>query len=213
MKKKNSIIILSLSLVTLVLYLLFWEQIPDEMAIHWNIKGEVDGTGSKILYLFLLLLPVLLLFGGEFLAKIDPKKSNYVKHEKTYWLLIDLIAFVFLVMNWLFFAAAMGIAVDISMAIPCLMGILFLCLGNYLPLIKDNYFFGIRTPWTLADSIVWKKTHRIGGVTFVLAGLLMLVGIFLPQELRFILILGSTLACVLFCFIYSYLCFKKVHQD
>ncbi len=212
MKKKSSILILILSVFTFGFYLVFWNKVPNEVAIHWNVQGEVDHYGNKVVYLFLLLIPILIVIGGEFLAKIDPKKENYVKHEKTYWLLMDLMALFLLVINWLSFAYVMGMKIDISSVVPGMIGILFICIGNYLPLIKDNYFFGIRTPWTLADPIVWKKTHRLGGIIFVLTGLLMIIGILLPKELGSMISLVSILGSVLICFIYSYLCFKKMHE-
>ena len=44
-----------------------------------------------------------------------------------------------------------------------LIGLLFTILGNYFKTIKPNYFIGIRTPWTLENEDVWKKTHLLGG--------------------------------------------------
>ncbi|WP_243123893.1 SdpI family protein [Thermaerobacter sp. FW80] len=28
--------------------------------------------------------------------------------------------------------------------------------------VRPNFFFGIRTPWTLSSEAVWRKTHRAG---------------------------------------------------
>jgi len=36
--------------------------------------------------------------------------------------------------------------------------------------IRQNYFFGIKTPWTLANEEVWRKTHRFTGYVWVAAG-------------------------------------------
>ena len=61
---------------------------------------------------------------------------------------------------------------------------LFLVLGNYMASIQPNYFIGIRTPWTLEDPEIWKKTHRIGGRIWVAAsGVLLLVWFFVEQNL------------------------------
>lgn len=212
MKKKSSIIILALSVLSIGAMLIFWKRIPDEVVIHWNALGEADGYGSKWMYLLLNLLPAFILLGGDLFAKIDPKKENYGRHEQTYWFLMNLLAFMFLVMNWIFLATALGTQIDITIVMPLIFGFLFMCIGNYLPRIKDNYFFGIRTPWTLADPIVWKKTHRAAGVAFILIGMFSFVSVFLPKDLRsggfFILII----CVVLFSFVYSYLCFKKIHK-
>jgi uncharacterized membrane protein len=41
---------------------------------------------------------------------------------------------------------------------------------------------GIRTPWTLSSDRVWRETHRLGGRTFVGAGLVsVLAALALPR--------------------------------
>ena len=55
------------------------------------------------------------------------------------------------------------------------LGALFVVLGNYMPKMRRNFFVGIRTPWTLADEDVWFRTHRLGGVLFVIGGVLLMV--------------------------------------
>jgi uncharacterized membrane protein len=42
-------------------------------------------------------------------------------------------------------------------------GLLFIVLGNLMPRFRSNFFFGIRTPWTLSSEQMWMKTHRLGG--------------------------------------------------
>jgi len=51
------------------------------------------------------------------------------------------------------------------------LGLLFILMGNYLPRLPRNFFFGIRTPWTIASERVWKKSHRVGGWLFVIGGI------------------------------------------
>ena len=40
-------------------------------------------------------------------------------------------------------------------------------LGNAMPALRPNWFFGIRTPWTLRDDRVWDRTHRVAGHALV----------------------------------------------
>lgn len=44
-----------------------------------------------------------------------------------------------------------------------------------LPRLKANWWLGIRTPWTLSNEDVWRKTHQLGGQTGVVVGLVMVV--------------------------------------
>lgn len=41
--------------------------------------------------------------------------------------------------------------------------------------IQPNYFIGILLPWTLEDETNWRKTHRLGGYTWVAGGLLLIL--------------------------------------
>lgn len=49
--------------------------------------------------------------------------------------------------------------------------VLMIGLGNVLPRLPRNGLVGIRTPWTLADPMVWERTHRLGGYLLTAAGL------------------------------------------
>lgn len=54
-------------------------------------------------------------------------------------------------------------------------GVLLAAVGNYLGKARRNAAFGIRTPWTMAESAVWDRTHRFTGVLMVLAGGVLIV--------------------------------------
>jgi uncharacterized membrane protein len=55
-------------------------------------------------------------------------------------------------------------------------GVLLMVLGNYMSQLRKSFFIGIRTPWTLLSDAVWKRTHRVGGWLFMLAGMVMVIG-------------------------------------
>ena len=69
----------------------------------------------------------------------------------------------------------MNIESVIGLAVTLHVGVLFILLSILMPLLRtQNKFIGIRTPWTLTSQLSWSKTHRLGGVLFALAGLLIL---------------------------------------
>ena len=37
--------------------------------------------------------------------------------------------------------------------------------------VRPNFFVGIRTPWTLSDDQVWRRTHRVSGRLLFAGGL------------------------------------------
>jgi len=61
--------------------------------------------------------------------------------------------------------------------------------GNLLYNVRPNWYMGIRTPWTLRNEKVWRKTHHVGGVWCFAAGIAgFIVCIFAPEGmLRFVL--------------------------
>ena len=83
------------------------------------------------------------------------------------------------VVSWMTPLTAFGLIPEggslVSTIILFALGALMIALGNYLPRVRPNYTFGIRTPWTLASEDNWRRTHRFAGPVFVAAGVVMLV--------------------------------------
>jgi uncharacterized membrane protein len=88
------------------------------------------------------------------------------------------------------------------------LGFLFMLIGNYLSKIRQNYFIGIKLPWTLANEDNWNKTHRLAAWAFVLAGLVFIleaIVLFYPAW-----VLGSSiLLATVGPMIYSYVLSKQ----
>jgi len=74
----------------------FYFQLPAQVPLHRNINGIPDGRGDKTVAVALLPLIVLVLIGRFPLQKkIDPKKEQYRKFEKTREILqLGIIAFL-----------------------------------------------------------------------------------------------------------------------
>ena len=84
-------------------------------------------------------------------------------------------------------------------------------LGNYFKTIKPNYFIGIRTPWTLENEEVWKKTHLFGGKLWFIGGLLIFIlSLIIPDNYSFYVLITVTVIISILPIIYSYLEFKKL---
>ncbi|MGG1558232.1 SdpI family protein [Geobacillus thermoleovorans] len=162
--------------------------LPDQVAIHWNASGEADGFSNKWLGAFLppLLMTFLIILMGV-LPKLDPKKANYSRFQKSYRIVNAALACFFLLLHIVTLAYNLGVPVDIGRLVPVGVGALLIVLGNYMPKIKHNYFIGIRTPWTLASETVWHKTHRLGGKVFIAMGILSMLTAFWRGEMRAVL--------------------------
>ena len=210
MKKIFSMVLVAIPFILLLIY---WGDLPEQIPMHWNAAGEIDRYSESkngILVLPCVGLGVFLLM--LVLPKIDPK-GNFAQFINTYWTLINILLTFFLVLFVLVLVISLGIEIDQRMILHGSITILFLLLGNYFGKLRANYFVGIRTPWTLESEEVWKKTHRMAGVLWVVLSLAMLpVAVLLP-ELSSQLFLPYVLTLVLVPTGYSFLVHKKLHNE
>ena len=189
-----------------------YNKLPEQIPIHWNIKGEIDNYGGRGFIIFTALLPVIMLIFMKVLPKIDPRRENYKKHEKAYSFIVYSIALLMIAIHWFSITAAMGREVEIARLMPLVMGIVFIVIGNFMTQLRHNYFVGIRTPWTLANETVWKKTHRVGGALFVISGILTIIASFINSSVAFYTLMGTILGSTLAVLVYSYLVFAKIKR-
>jgi uncharacterized membrane protein len=191
---------------------LLYPRLPSRVPTHWNIQGQVDAYGDKfwaVLAMPLLAAAIYLLM--LFLPQIDPKRQNYSRFSRAYRMVRVTISLFLVAVYLLTLLAASGLKVDISLFVPLFLGLMLMVMGNYFGQVKPNYFFGIRTPWTLADERVWRQTHRFSGFVWVAAGLLVVAGVFFSPLWRFVLVMTATLGAALISTLYSYLLFRRLN--
>jgi len=179
------------------------------MPMHWNIYGQVDNYMKKdiaVVLLPLLAAGIFILFKAT--LNLDPKKKNY-KFFKKEWEIIQTAMIAFYAYLH-FMILLVSLRPEISM-VPLIffgMGILFIIIGNSLPKIKQNYFVGIKVPWTLASTDNWDKTHQFGGKCFMISGIIILLESFFFWNAAVITFSVIFLSAVL-PITYSYFIFKK----
>ena len=185
-------------------------RLPERMATHWNLAGQIDGWSSRAFGAFGL--PTVALFSLlllHFLPRIDPKRGNYAKFEGTYDLAVTLIVGFLVLVHVLVLGTALGWPIDITRVVPPAIGALFLMLGNVLPRARQNWWFGVRTPWTLSDERVWMRTHRVSGRLLVIAGVLTVATVALPTSWAMPVLLASITAAALGSVAYSYVAWRQ----
>jgi uncharacterized membrane protein len=212
--KKNKLFYLTLiiTFIPLIVNLIALPHMPNKVPVHWGPSGEPDRYGSKIEQLVMSVLPIVLFLFLNFLPSIDPKKESYKKHSGAFSIINFVIILFLIITNLMGLFSALGYNIPFQKVVPALLGILFIVLGNFMTQIRHNYFFGIRTPWTLASENVWRKTHRFGGYVFVLMGLVPLVSVFIGS-MGMYLFIGAMAIGITLILIYSYLVFKREKFD
>jgi len=213
-RKFNSAWIIPLAIVgMLVVAALLYPSLPDELPIQWGFDGQVNRTAPKAIAVLLLpALATLIWVGMAILPRIDPRREQYKKFSKTYLRLrIAVVVFMFgmqvitltqydkpfVIVKLVLFAASVMLAV----------------LGNEMGRIRQTWFVGIRTPWTLADERVWRRTHRVGARYFFgMAVLNMILVVLLPPQTAGLFFAVSILVVSLGITAYSYVVYKRLND-
>lgn len=210
MKSKTTIIVWSLASIVLVVALWIYPDAPSQIPIHWGIDNEVNGYGPK----FTLLLYPLFIVGFDLAIqltrKIDPKKENIRKFSSSYDTFRLFIAlFIMLVEGVSILEMLRPGSMNIALLVTLLVGWMITLIGNMMPRFRQNYFFGIKTPWTLHDETIWRKTHRLSGRLWFGGGLLICASAFLPGELNFYVMIFITSLLVIIPLVYSYVVYRN----
>lgn len=199
-------ILIAASLIgTLIVY----PKLPDQIPIHWNWQGEIDNYGPRISTFITGLLPLFMAGLLYIMPLIDPRRDSYQKHAKAYSVLLNFMIIFFIGIHWATIAATVGYAINIGLIVKAGIGLLFLVIGNYMGQIRHNYSFGIRTPWTLANEVVWQKTHRLGKWYFIIAGLIFILTAASENLIVNAISMAFVVLGVCYLFVYSYLEFRK----
>ena len=189
-----------------------WGSLPDSIPIHFDIKGEANGWGTKWA---IFILPAI--NAGTYLLllsirKIDPKRMNdELSASIFYKLRVVLSVFMTLLSIATVYATIQGVMTHSLIRLIIMAVFLMLAfIGNLMINIKPNWFIGIRTPWTLSSDTVWRKTHQLMGRLWFSGGIICaLLSLIIPDQWMLSLILTFSLGSTAFAFAYSFWLFKK----
>ncbi|WP_343585163.1 SdpI family protein [Flavobacterium sp.] len=191
-----------------------WNSLPEIVPIHWNSKGEIDGWGNKFTLIgMLFILPVFTYLIMSVISKIDPKKKMSLMGGKLYQLKFVLVLFMSILALFIIYSTKSQ-SISIPSFIFVLVGALFVILGNYFKVIQPNYFIGIKTPWTLENQEVWKKTHLFAGKLWFIAGLIIIVGSLIFESSAFSKVfLTIVFGIAIIPIVYSYLKYRSLKKN
>jgi immunity protein, SdpI family len=188
-----------------------YHRLPDTMAVHWDLDGNPNGwmpraIGAAFGPVMLVLMWLLL----RFVPRIDPRAENYARFREAYEVIVASVLVLLLVVHGIMLAVALGYHVSVARIVPALVGALFVVIGNMMPLVRPNWWFGIRTPWTLSNDRVWTRTHRLAGYTMTAGGVVMIVAaLAVPAQLGVPVLVAVAVASTFGPALYSYLTWKR----
>lgn len=210
MKNQKSMILLTtlVTLLPMAVGLLQWNRLPEQIPIHWNVEGQVDGWSGKAMAVFgMPAFMALMHLICTAVTGMDPK--NKEQGGKTIHLVLWICPVVSVVVMTIVYCWAMGTQVKVELLLPVFMGLMFTMIGNYLPKCRQNYTIGIKVPWALNSEENWNATHRFAGKIMTVGGVLVMLTALTQNVL---LMLGILLVMALVPVVYSY-CYYRRHEQ
>ncbi len=191
--------------ITLLVTWGFFDRLPNPVPTHWNLHGEADGFTA--LPWGAVIFPAIIMVGWvlmKVLPLISPKAFGMRRFQGAFEVVMVAGA-------GLLALTQLSILFDLEHLVPYALGLYVAVLGNYLGKTEPNFFFGIRTPWTLADAQVWRRTHRLGGWVFVLCGLLIIACT--PFGYGFAALAVLLVSAALYLVGYSYVIYVRLNRS
>jgi uncharacterized membrane protein len=186
--------------ILLTLGMIFWtlwrvSSMPDTVPVHWGINGQADRFGSKWESAIIMPIIMITMIGlTVILPAISPKNFEIERFRSTYAYIMLLCNIMMSAMHILILEASAGSKVDIGRLIVAIIFAFFALLGNVMGKVRQNFYIGIRTPWTLSNERVWDESHRRAGRLWFFGGItgaiLALVGLPVPGSIALLIIMS-----------------------
>ncbi|MDR3686892.1 MAG: SdpI family protein [Coriobacteriia bacterium] len=194
---------------------LVYPQLPARIPMHWGPSGQIDRWGTRsFLTVFFAPLTTLAVYVLMWLVPyLDPQRANLLRSKQVYSIALELLAGMMTIVFVGQLYASSNNALPMASIVEVATGVMLVVIGNYMGRVKRNWTMGVRTRWTLSDDTVWAKTNRLGGRMLMVAGLLAIVGAFLPPLVGVALIVLPLLVILPVIYIYSMNLYRQLHPD
>lgn len=191
-----------------------WNKLPEKVAMHFDLKGNVDRFGSKneliIMSSVMILMNAVVYLILTNIYRIDPKRYAAENKGRLYRIAFAVCVFISAVLCLIIYSSTQGNIKFSTRLILSGIGLLFAFIGNYMHNLKPNYFAGFRLPWTLENEDNWRKTHLLGGKVWFVGGLVIaVICLLLPPVASMVAFFAIMLVMVFIPAIYSYRLYKK----
>jgi uncharacterized membrane protein len=191
-----------------------WNNLPETVAMHFDLKGNPDRFGSKneliTMSIILIVMNAIVYLILTNIYRIDPKRYAAENKSRLYRIGFAVSVFMSAVLCLIIYSGTHGNIKFSTRLILAGIGLLFAFIGNYMHNIKPNYFAGFRLPWTLENEDNWRKTHLLGGKLWFVGGLVIaVICLILPPVASMVAFFTIMFVVVIIPAIYSYRLYKK----
>jgi uncharacterized membrane protein len=208
--RRSYVVGIALVALSAVASVLAAPEMPARMATHWNAAGEVDGhmATEYALALFPALSAVLLVAFAA-LPRIDPLGENVAAFRDQYDTFVVLLLAFLTYVHLLVLAVNAGYEFRMIQALAPGVGALLYYVGVLSEHAEQNWFVGVRTPWTLSSEAVWERTHERVAPLFKIAGGIAALAALVPTYAE-LLVAAPVAAVALYATVYSYVEYRRI---
>ena len=202
MKKINFDILLLTSVMCLVPVLFglyFYQDLPDIVAVHFDINNNSNGFMSKDYFVFGT--PVLMMLIQIFVCiAIDIKNKVVEKNKKSTFMYKLLIPTVTALLYVVIIMYGVTVGIDMMKIAMIIVGVMFIVIGIDLP--KTTRDSHINFP-NIKDDKIYFKTKKVYGIIFIIDGILALISCLFDSRLSVgvvVLVIIEAIILIVFAF-------------
>ncbi len=148
--------------------IVFYKSMPDRIPIHWNINNQPDNYAAKAFVVFAI--PALMFVMQLICCAFAFNRENEKVPKNAQFVCRLIIPTITIILETITVMWALEIYKNVGSVALCIVGVIMIVLGNYMPKTRRNTVFGIKLPSTLKSDEAWRKTHRLAGYLMVFAG-------------------------------------------
>lgn len=202
----------SIVLLSALASVLAYPELPAEMVTRWGTDGPNGAMDRSVALAGLPLLAAGLLVVFEALPRIDPLGEHIADLGRYYDLLVVVVVGLVGYVHGVVILWNLDYAFDVVQAVAPAVAVVFYVVGTVMERVEQNWFVGIRTPWTLSSDRVWERTHARGAPLFKLSGALALGAVALP-EYAILFLVGPVALSAVYLTAYSYVAYSRLGPE
>ena len=166
-KERRTLLITTfICLCSLLVYISFTAVYPELKTVQQNLYSNMLFVGGIVINVVLnivLNFKVCKTMGAKFLVKLGKWIMPFTS--------------IFLVIVSIYSTIYPNSSFS-NIATIVFVGLLFIVSGNYFPKNHVNKYIGLKFPWLLNDEESWDKTHKLASYTWILAGIIFILQLF-----------------------------------
>ena len=172
--RKTLILSVIICLLPIILGIVFYNKLPEQMPIHFSINDIPDNYAPKNFALFGI--PIIMAI-VQFICIIIMTKVNKIKQNEKpkiikimEWFIPIITVLIYIIM----IEVPLGSTVYIGKSVCLILGIWFLIIGNYVPKMSFEMGKVVFHPMPKSEK-TFRKMSKIMGYSFVIIGIILLI--------------------------------------